>query len=469
MDDEFLYRIQETPPRDFVDALKVRLNRKRTSASSRTQKLIIALLSGGVAFATTIVSMRGGIDGVPEQPVSAAASSRTPNPLGIQTESITPEAQATTRPENQLSESVARVEEQPSADWKGDRGTLLQVMQKYGVPGVIVAVIKDFEVHWTKGYGLADVASDQAVEANTLFQAGGLSQLGAAIATLKLSEIGLVSLDGDVNESLKSWKAPQSALTEERPVTLRTLLSHTSGADERLRPPGYDPAEALPTLAQIIEGEPPANTPAVHFALPPFTSYDYTGGGPVIAQLLIVDTLGEPFATTMQRYLLDPLGMNNSTYEQPIPRALEIRTASGHDRRGIAMRPRWFVHPEQATAGLWSTAADLAQIAIEIQRALNGSSGRVLSRESAHELVTPVGIGPFALSFIPRADGMFVWHGGRNRGFYSALFAHRSGYGLIVMTNGDNGRKVADELLARVAAAYAWDRLDLTDDATEAQ
>jgi CubicO group peptidase (beta-lactamase class C family) len=182
----------------------------------------------------------------------------------------------------------------------------------------------------------------------------------------------------------------------------------------------------------------------------------------VIVQLAMTDTFGLPFEAIVQRDLLGPLGMKDSTYEQPIPYALEQRTARGHDVRGNPMPAKWYVHPEQAAAGLWSTSRDLAQLVIEVQRSLDGSPGRVLSKAMGRELTTTVGVGPFALGFIPvdGGKGAHVHYGGRNRGFYAAIWGHRSGYGLTVMTNGDGGDKVADEIWARVAAVYDWDPLN---------
>jgi CubicO group peptidase (beta-lactamase class C family) len=371
---------------------------------------------------------------------------------------------AAVRAQESPSALIARIEGQQSPDWQGlDPWTLPEVMQKYRVPGVSVAVIKDFETQWVKGYGVADVETGLPVDPHTLFQAASISKPVTAMAVLKAVEESRVSLDADINAMLQSWKVPQGEFTKTLPVTPRALLSHTSGADDGFGFPGYHPAQPRPTLVQILAGEQPSNVGPVLFARPPFTVFKYSGGGFTIMQLAMIDTLGKPFADIMQAYVLDPLGMVDSTYEQPLPPAREARAARAHNAQGKAMDAKWHVYPEQAAAGLWTTPSDLARFVIEIQRALHASAGRVLSPAIAREMVTPVGVGPFAVGLVvdPRGEGWYVSHGGSNWGFRCYLVAHvRKGYGVIVMTNSDSGRTVINEIEARVAAAYAWDPLN---------
>ncbi len=127
------------------------------------------------------------------------------------------------------------------------------------------------------------------------------------------------------------------------------------------------------------------------------------------------------------------------------------------------MNAKWHVYPEQAAAGLWTTPSDLARFAIEVQTAIRGPAGRVLSQASAREMIAPTGVGPFAVGLVieRRGEGWYFSHGGSNWGFQCNLVAHvRKGYGLVVMTNGDNGGQLIREIEARVAAAYGWDTLD---------
>ena len=344
-----------------------------------------------------------------------------------------------------------------------DSLTLQEIMQKYRVPGVSVAVISGFSVHWAKGYGVADVETDRRVDVDTRFQAASISKPVTTMAVLKAAQDNRLSLDADVNTILKSWKVPDSDLTATTPITPRALLSHTSGADDGFGFPGYHPSQARPSLVQILEGDKPSNVGPVFFERPPFTGYKYSGGGFVILQLALMEALGRPFAEILHESVLDPLGMAHSTYEQPLPAALESQAARAHSREGKALDARWHVYPEQAAAGLWTTPTDLAAFVVEIQRALRGPAGRVLSQAMAREMVAPVGIGPYGLGLVVnrRGEGWYFSHGGVNWGFHCAFLGHvRRGYGVVVMTNGDSGTPVINEIEARVAAAYRWDSLD---------
>jgi CubicO group peptidase (beta-lactamase class C family) len=338
--------------------------------------------------------------------------------------------------------------------------SLEAAMQKLGVPGVSIAVIKDFEIHWSRGYGVADVASGARVVPDTLFQAASISKPVAAMAVLKAVQDGRFTLDQDVNTMLTSWQVPAG----DRPaVTLRSLLSHTSGSDDGFGFPGYKPGAPVPTLVQILNGEKPSNVGPVLFARAPFAAFKYSGGGLTLVQLLMSDVMKRPFEDVMRQLVLNPIGMTHSAYEQPLSPARDRDAARGHDRAGAARDVKWHVYPELAAAGLWTTSPDLARFGIELQKALKGGSNRVLNRALASEMASPVGVGPFAIGMqmTKAGEGWYLNHGGSNWGFQCLLFVHKvKGYGFAAMTNSDSGGRLLGELQQRVAAAYKWDLLD---------
>ena len=359
---------------------------------------------------------------------------------------------------------MARIEAKQVPDRQGFDGlTLAQLMERMRVPGVSIAVIKDFEIHWAKGYGIADVTAGTAVTPDTIFQAASISKPTAAMGVMRLVQDGRMSLDADINTYLKSWKLPASEHTRDRPVTLRSLLSHTSGLGDGFGFPGYHPQAALPTTVQILDGEKPSNTGKVLMERPPFTAFKYSGGGVTVVQLAVTDTTGEAFPTLMKRLVLDPIGMRNSGFDQPLSPERDRMAARAHNGRGATMDAKWHVYPELEAAGLWTTPSDLARLAIELQNALQGKSTRVLNAASARDMVTPVGLGDFAVGFGLQklAEGWYFSHGGSNWGFQCNLIAHvRKGYGLAIMTNADSGGQLINEIRSRVAAAYDWDSLD---------
>lgn len=365
---------------------------------------------------------------------------------------------------NDAATQIERIEAAQVPDRQGLDGlTLLEVMKKLHTPGLSIAVIKDFRIHWAKAYGVIDEKSGRRVEVNTLFQAASISKTLTAMATLRQVQEGRLSLDENVNAYLKTWHVPDSDLTHEQPVTLRSLCSHTSGADDGFGFPGYSPGKPLPTLVQILDGEPPSNVGPVRFARPPYRGYKYSGGGIVIEQLVLTEMLGVPFDRIMQSAVLNPLAMTDSTFQQPLPENLAPRAAHAYDGNGHTMDAPWHVYPEQAAAGLWTTPTDLARFAIEVQRAVRGPSGAVLNQATAREMIAPAGVGPFAIGFeiSKKGEGWYFSHSGGNWGFRCHLLAHvRKGYGVVIMTNSDAGSAVIDEVESRIAAAYNWDTLD---------
>jgi CubicO group peptidase (beta-lactamase class C family) len=358
---------------------------------------------------------------------------------------------------------IARIEGPQSPNRQGfDTLTIQQLMTRFRVPGVSVAVIKDFKIHWAKAYGVADVETGRAADINTPFQAASISKPVTAMAAMRLVQEGKLSLDADINTILKSWKVPASDLTRDQPVTARSLFSHTSGSDDGFGFPGYEPAAPRPTLVQILNGEKPSNVGPVKFARPPYTGQKYSGGGTTLMQLALTDLTGKPFAELMQEKVLGPLGMTNSSFEQPPVGDLAERTARAHDGQGKAMNAKWHVYPEQAAAGLWTTPSDLARFAIEVQLANRYDKGKVLSQATVKEMLAPTGMGPFAVGFSveKKGEGWYFSHSGGNWGFLCDLQAHvRKGYGVVVMINGSSFQ-IINEIEARVAAAYGWDTLD---------
>jgi CubicO group peptidase (beta-lactamase class C family) len=360
---------------------------------------------------------------------------------------------------------VARRDSRPALTGSvSDASVVLPLMKRFNVPGVSIAIIKDFKIAATYAYGVADVETGTPVTSDTMFQAASISKPVAAMASLKAVQNGKFSLDQDVNTILKSWKLPGESFTKDRPVTPRGLMSHTSGTGDAFGFPGYALQTPLPTVPQILDGvQPPSNLRAVRLERAPLTGFEYSGGGVLIQQLALTDAIGKPFAEIAAEWVLNPLGMSNSTYQQPLPAAREKQAARAHNRNGARMGDPWHIYPEQAAAGLWTTPTDLAKFAIEVQLSLLGKSNRVLSQNIVREMVTPVGVGPFAVGFqiAKQGEGWYFMHGGSNWGFQCDLIAHRiNGYGAAIMTNGDGGGALIGRLRTLIQQEYKWDALD---------
>lgn len=332
-------------------------------------------------------------------------------------------------------------------------------MKHYGVPGVSVAVIDGGRIAWAKGFGV--LALDKAGKAlpvtpETMFQAASISKPVIAIAALKLVQQDQLTLDGDINDKLKTWKLPASPLAPAGSVTLRRILSHSAGLTVHGFP-GYAPGDTVPTLVQVLDGVAPSKTPAVRVDIAPNTRLRYSGGGYEVLQQLLSDVGGSAMAPLMQRLVLGPAGMTHSSFEQPLPEARRANAASGHVA-GKLVAGGAATHPEQAAAGLWTTPSDLARLVLDLQAAHAGKAGQLLSPTLAREMLTPQ-FDAAGLGFFLGGSGATrnFGHGGINAGFESVLFAYStSGKGAIVMTNAQGGAALADEILRAVATEYDW-------------
>ena len=336
------------------------------------------------------------------------------------------------------------------------RMRLEERMAHHGVPGLGVAVLHDGRIEWARGYGHTDRDGGQPVTPETLFQAGSISKPVTALAALRLVERGELDLDADVDSALTSWKVPESELTRTEKVTLRRLLSHSAGLSVHGFP-GYAAGAALPPLAQILDGTPPANTEAVRVVLVPGTRWSYSGGGYTVLQQLLEDVTGQPFPETLRTLVLEPIGMTNSSFEPPPADMPELPVATGHGPLG-PVEHRWRVHPELAAAGLWTTPSDLARLLLAVQGALAGRSD-LLSRATAREMVAVQagghGLGP-SVAHAGEPSARFE-HGGVNEGFEALFVAYvERGEGAVVMTNASGGMALASEVMRSIAREYGW-------------
>jgi CubicO group peptidase (beta-lactamase class C family) len=349
--------------------------------------------------------------------------------------------------------------------------TLQKLMKLFKIPGVSVAVIDNFKIAWAKGYGVTEAGTSNPVTPHTLFQAGSVSKPVAATGALTLVEQGKLSLDENVNQKLTSWKVPDNDFTKEQKVTLRRLLSHSAGLTIHGFP-GYAVDEPVPTLVQILDGEEPANTEPVRVELVPGTKWSYSGGGTTVAQQLMIDVTGKSFPHLMREVVFDKVGMDDSSYEQPLPPERSQAAASGTFWNGEVVPGKWHIYPEMAAAGLWTTPSDLAKFAIDIALSKEGKSNGVISQAMTREMLTTQ-IEPLSRSSLGNKQypdrmglGFFLGdptrphlfgHTGDDAGFQAMLMMDSdSGQGVTFMANSEFGILLGDCIVENIAHEYGW-------------
>ncbi len=348
-------------------------------------------------------------------------------------------------------------------------------MQENHIPGVSIVVVQNYQIKWAQGFGMADIKNHKPITPHVLFQAASISKPVTAMAALRAVEEGKLSLDQNINTALTSWKIPDNAFTKNKKITLRGLLSHSAG----INVPGfvgYASEEKIPTLVEVLNGLPPANSEAIRVTYPIGKKFEYSGGGYTMVQQTLIDRYHKSFPEVMNQLVLNPLQMTSSTFQQPLP-AKFTHIALPYRPDGKLLLGGPHTYTALAAAGLWTTPTDLAKYVISIQKSLQGKKGQVLSQSYAELLaVNTQSRAPntnMALGLVVNLDkegkpvkhGTYFSHLGQNEGYRNLLIANaKNGNSIIIMTNmsppegapPDQGWKFISAIEMKLAKINQW-------------
>jgi CubicO group peptidase (beta-lactamase class C family) len=334
---------------------------------------------------------------------------------------------------------------------KNERLSLKKRMKFYGIPGLSLAVMDRGRLEWSKVYGIKDSRGQDAVTKDTVFQAGALSQPMAASASLRLVDRGNVGLDSDISGILRDWNFPKSVR-----ITLRDLLSNNAG----LHPqefPGYPRNAPLPDIISLLDGrEPAANRPVFEDWKP--GEFRFSEAGYLVVQKLLADVEEKPFPEVMKEVIFNPLGLESCSFSIPPTESPVGKEASGHILSGDPVAGKWFNYPESGIKGLWTTAVDYASFLIRLVEDAKGESPRILTPASARLMFTPQ-FGNFGFGFFLEGGGKDLCFSrrGETKGYSSFAVVYPGlGQGVVILTNSDNGRYLADEIVRAVSEVYRW-------------
>ena len=174
---------------------------------------------------------------------------------------------------------------------------------------------------------------------------------------------------------------------------------------------------------------------------------------------MLNDVLGKPFPEIARELVLDPLGMEHSTYAQPLPERYWASAATAHPTNGKPLDGRRHTYPEMAAAGLWTTASDLARFALELQSIRAGRPGKTVSAATVQEMFSPQVAPGMGIGVMLDGSGTSrrFEHGGWDEGFVAKIVAYQEqGFGAVVMLNSNAGFPLLDEITRAIAAEYGW-------------
>jgi CubicO group peptidase (beta-lactamase class C family) len=321
--------------------------------------------------------------------------------------------------------------------------------EAFDVAGFTVAVVKDGQLFFAKGYGWADVERRIPVDAEqTLFRPGSVSKLFTWTAVMQLVEQGKLDLDTDVNTYLTQFKIPG---TFPAPITLRNALTHTVGLEDGGI--GYlmtRSAQQIVPLATSLAAHVPARVRPVGTSTEGLSS-SYSNWATSLAGLIVANVSGTSFEDYVEANILRPLGMDSSTFKEPLPEALEKRMSVGYTFEAGAFKPHGYEYIANfgPAGSLAATATDMARFMIaHLQQGALGDA-RILKPETAramHERVYSPhpAVGGSGLGFYETyANGRrLIGHGGDTNYFHSELgLLEQEGVGFFASVN--SGGKAA--------------------------
>lgn len=295
-------------------------------------------------------------------------------------------------------------------------------MEALHIPGAIVVFVRDGEVFLAKGYGFADLENQIPVDPNqTLFRAGSVSKLFAATAIMQLAEQGRLDLDDPVNQHLQRFQLEDNYPA---PVTIANLLTHTGGFDEKLTGMGtWDPSELIPLGEYLAANMPPR-------VMPSGDQISYSNHGYALAGYLAEELSGIPFAQYIDENIFQPLGMNRSSFEEPMPARLAPDMATGYAYANGTYQPLPLDLLNVAPAGsLYTTGTDMARFMIAQLQDGRYEGGRILGENTAQEMhrqqfTHHPQLDGWAYGFYEHVENgqRAIAHGGDITGFSSLLF-----------------------------------------------
>lgn len=334
--------------------------------------------------------------------------------------------------------------------------TITQRMQALHIPSISIAIISKNKQIYTNGFGTRIVNQAAPVNSETAFQAASLSKPICALLIMQQVELGRLDLDQDVNHYLKTWQIPQIEGLQSI-ITLRMLLSHSSGLPVNSFP-GYPAGTSIPTLHQILQGIPPANTAEIKPNIISGINTRYSGGGYCVAQLILEELLQKSFSTIATENLFKPLHMKSSTFETSNHVEYAKIAAHSHDENGIHHEADWNLYPEAAAAGMWTTPSDLLILAQNLIKTLDGETTALsLTQNNIQQMLNPQlplqhGVTSYSgLGFgcSRQADEPNFGHSGANKGYKCSIRVFpKSKTAIAVMTNSDNGDILISEIIS---------------------
>lgn len=329
-------------------------------------------------------------------------------------------------------------------------------MSAYTIPALSLAVIHEGEIAWSDIYQNPNFPSETNLNCSSIFQAASLSKPVTMLAAIRMQSAGEINLDENIQEYLRDFVLPPGKQTDDNPVTFRNIFSHTSGITSGGYD-GYSKDRPMPSDVEVLKGASGVNSPPIEVVSVPNEILAYSGGAYTLAEVALQDVFADEFSNIMKKWILEPAGMKHSEFTQPMITSEPHLIARGYTSSGTVLQGGWRNHPEQAAAGLWSNASDLARFLLEIYNAYQGRNS-IFSQEDITSMIDDERDGLVYGFIVSRSNGdISLTHYGGNAGYRTGMtISLTTGNGLVYLINSDNGGSLGNELLLSAAQVYDW-------------
>jgi CubicO group peptidase (beta-lactamase class C family) len=327
-------------------------------------------------------------------------------------------------------------------------------MHENNIPGATLSLVHENKLVLSKGYGFSDKEKRIKVDPDkTLFRIASISKLFVWTAAMQLVEQGKLDLDADINIYLNDFKIPA---TFPKAITMRSLMSHSAGFEDKvLGLFSYDFESVRPLHEILIEQMPERVRPVNETTA-------YSNHGAAIAGYIIEQISGLKWEDYVQRNILKPLGMNNTTFIQPLPENLMLQRSKGYRYNGVeSIEQKFIILPLAPAGGGSTTATDISKFMIAHLQNGQFNGSQILKRETAELMHSRSFSNEDSLNGM--AHGFFgmdrngykiIGHGGDMLWFMSNLFLiPESGTGLFISFNSNMGG-YANELIYKEFTDY---------------
>ncbi len=348
-------------------------------------------------------------------------------------------------------------------------------LEKHKLAGFSVVVFENYEIVYSKQFGVKSVNSKEKIDENTAFSTASISKPITALLCFILEEKGLINLDEPIDNYLKRWHLPKSKFTQNNSPTWKQFFNHTAGTSQGGFADYYE-GDTIPTIKQSLLGQIPRYDKEIEFLFTPGTSFEYSGGGYTIIQMALEDTLKKSIAELAAEHIFGPLGFKHTTMTQPSENGFPTNVALVHDENGKVIRSGLPITPQVGASGMWATPTDLAKISIEIQNALRNKNNKVISYNVAKKVteVTALknAVGGWSYGW-QKSFGYnnYDWFScnGSNTGVGGNILATMTdGNGLIYLANGEKPNRfpVMNYTRNKILKVMDWNKAS-TDDIQE--